>query len=132
MARDRTRYGGFLWAELVVAMGLLGVVVTGLAVSMTGFTLVNSSQWTRQRCTAAAQAQLDGLVATGRPIEPQELQRLWPRVDVRVERSPGAGSWKGLDLVQVTATTQTGRRKVTVHLARYLQRGSAPAEGGQS
>jgi type II secretory pathway pseudopilin PulG len=147
MKKNRTRCGGFLWAELVVAIGLLGVVVAGLAVSMTGFTLVNNCQWTRQRCTAAAQAQLDSLVATGRPIEPQELQRLWPRVEVQVDRSPGTGPWNGLDLLQVTATAQAGRRKITVHLARYVGRASplatqgraethdlpsAPAEGGQS
>ena len=132
MRKNKTRCGGFLWAELVVATALLGVVLAGLTVSMTGFTLVNNCQWARQRCTAAAQAQIDSLVATGRPIEPQELQRLWPHVDVRVDRAPGAGPWNGLDLLQVTATTQAGRRKITVHLARYLQRGAPSAQGGQS
>lgn len=132
MTKNRTRCGGFLWAELVVAMALLGVVVAGLAVSMNGFALVNNCHWTRQRCTAAAEAQLDSLVATGRPIERQELQRLWPRVDVRVDRAPGAGPWDGLELLQVTATAQAGPRQVTVHLARYLRRGLTPAEGGQS
>jgi type II secretory pathway pseudopilin PulG len=132
MAKNRTGYGGFLWAEMVVAMALLGVVLTGLAASMHGFSLVNDCQWARQRCTAAAQAQIDSLVATGRQIEPQELQRLWPRVEVRVDRAPGAGPWEGLELLQVTATVHAGPRKVTAHLARYLRRGSAPAEGGQS
>jgi type II secretory pathway pseudopilin PulG len=132
MKKNRTRCGGFLWAELVVAIGLLGVIVTGLMVSMNGFSLVNNCQWARQRCTAAARAQIDSLVATGRPIERPELQRLWPRVDVRVERTPGAGPWEGLELLQVTATAQAGPRKITVHLARYLPRGSVPPEGGQS
>jgi len=132
MAENRTRCGGFLWAELVVAMALLGVVLAGLTVSMNGFALVNDCQWARQRCTAAAQAQIDSLIATGRQIERPEIQRLWPRVEVRVDRSPGAGPWDGLELLQVTASAQAGPRKVAVHLARYLPRGPATAKGGQS
>jgi hypothetical protein len=128
MNKNRTRCGGFLWAEMVVAIGLLGVVLTGLAVSLRGFALINDCQWARQRCTAAAQAQIDSLVATGRPIEREELQRLWPHVEVRVDRAPGAGPWEGLELLQVTATTQAGRRHITVHLARYLGRASPPAQ----
>ncbi len=124
MNKNRTRCGGFLWAEMVVAIGLLGVVLTGLAVSLRGFALINDCQWARQRCTAAAQAQIDSLVAAGRPIEREELQRLWPRVEVRVDRSPGAGPWGGLELLQVTAATQAGRRQIKVHLARYLGRPS--------
>jgi type II secretory pathway pseudopilin PulG len=130
LMKNRTRCGGFLWAELVVATALLGVVIAGLAVSMDGFSMVNNLQWARQRCVAAAQAQLDSLAATGRPIEPQELARLWPDVEVVADRSPGTGPWDGLERIQVTATAQPGPRKVTIHLARYLRRVSA--EGGQS
>jgi type II secretory pathway pseudopilin PulG len=132
MKKNRTRCGGFLWAELAVAMTLLGVVLTGLAVSLHGFSLVNNCQWARQRCTAAAQAQIDSLVATGRPIEEQELRRLWPRVEVRVDPSPGAGPWDGLGLLQVTATTRAGPRKITVHLARYVERASSLATPGRA
>jgi hypothetical protein len=130
MDKRRIRCGGFLVAELIVATALLGLIIACLAVSMNGFSLVNDCQWARQRCTAAAGAQLDSLAATGRLIEPQELQRLWSGVAVTADRSPGVGPWEGLELVQVTATTQAGPRKVTVRLARYFQRGAA--EGGQS
>ena len=132
MQRRRVRYSGFLLAELMVATALLGLIITGMAVSMNGFSLVNDCQWARQRCTAAAQAQLDSLAATGRLIEPQEIKRLWPGVDVSVDKSAGATLWDGLELIQVTATAQAGPRKITVHLARYLRRESAAAEGGQS
>jgi len=132
MQRRRVRCSGFLLAELMVATGLLGLIIACLAVSMNGFSLVNECQWTRQRCTAAAQAQLDSLAATGRLIEPQEIKRLWPGVDVSVDKSAPAAPWDGLELIRVAATAQAGPRKVTVHLARYLRREPAVAEGGQS
>jgi type II secretory pathway pseudopilin PulG len=124
MCKKRIRCRGFLLAELMVATALLGLIMAGLAVSLNGFSMVNDSQWARQRCAAAAQAQLDGFAATGRLIDVQELNRLWPGVDVVADRSPGAGPWEGLELIQVTATAQAGPRKITVHLARYLSRAS--------
>ena len=129
MKKKRIRCRGFLFAELIVSMALLGLIIAGLAVSMNGFSLVNDYQWARQRCTAAAQAQLDSLAATGRPIEPPELQRLWPGVKVSLERAPAAAPWEGLELIEVAATAQPGPRKVTVHLARYVGRTSTHPEG---
>ena len=124
--KNRIRCSGFLLAELVVATALLGMIIAGLAVSLNGFSMVNDCQWVRQRCAAAAQAQLDGLAATGRLIEPGELKRLWPGVNVVVDRSPGAGPWEGLELIQVTTTAQAGPRRITVHLARYVGRAWVP------
>ena len=120
MEGKRIRCRGFLFAELIVSMGLLGLIITGLAVSMNGFSMVNDYQWARQRCTAAAQAQLDSIAATGRPIEPQELKRLWAGVDVATDRTPGVAPWDGLESIRVTASAQAGSKKVTVHLARYV------------
>lgn len=126
MATNARRQRGFLAAELVVATGLLGLLVAGMAVSLGGFSAFNHYLWTRQRCTAAARAQLDSLVATGRPIEPQELQRLWPQTEVAVDVQPGAPPWESLRLVTVTATAPAGARLVKVRLVRYALR-----DGGQ-
>ncbi len=120
MKKKRIRCRGFLFAELIVSMSLLGLIIAGLAVSMNGFSMVNDYQWARQRCTAAAQAQIDSIIATGHPIEPQELQRLWAGVDVVTETTPGIAPWEGLELIQVTATAQPGSKKVTARLARYV------------
>ncbi len=122
MEKKSIRCRGFLFAELIVSMGLLGLIIAGLAISMNGFSMVNDYQWSRQRCTAAAQAQLDSIVTTGRPIEPQELKRLWANVDVTTDRTPGAAPWEGLELIQVTASARAGSKKVTVRLARYVGR----------
>ncbi len=123
MVTNTRRQKGFLSAELIVATGLLGLLVAGMAVSLGGFAAFNHYLWARQRCTAAARAQLDSLVATGRPIEPQELQRLWPEAEVAVDAKPGAPPWEGLKLVEVTATAPAGARQVKVHLVRYVQKG---------
>jgi hypothetical protein len=109
-------------AELAVATGLLALLITGMAVSLGGFAAFNRYEWTRQRCTAAARAQLDSLVATGRPIEPQALKRLWPEAEVAVNVKPGAPPWEGLKLVEVTATAPAGARLVKVRLVRYVLR----------
>lgn len=122
----RTARGrGFLLAEMIVGISLLGVIIAGLAVSMNGFSMINDYQWGRQRCMAAAEAQLDSLAATGKPIETQEMQRLWPGVTVALERTAGAGAWEGLELVQVTATAQPGPHRIIVRLARYVEAVSA-------
>jgi len=119
------RCKGFLTAEMLTATVLLGLIIAGLAVSTSGLSKFNQYQWARQRCTAAALAQLESVTAGGILIEPQELNRLWPEVNVSVARTPADTPWDGLELVQVTAAS----RQVTVRLARYL-RPQPAAKGG--
>jgi len=121
------RNKGFLMAEMMTATVLLGLIIAGLAVSVNGFSKFNQYQWARQRCTAAAMAQLESATAAGIVIEPQELTRLWPDVTVSVERKPAEAPWGGLELVQVTAAS----RQVTVRLARYVRPQPAVAKGGR-
>ena len=123
MAANRTRRKGVFTAELMVGMALLGVALAGLAVSIQGISLFNRYQWTRQRCTAAAEAQLDSLAATGSLIDETEIKRLWPDVAVAIERTPGAGPWESLELLRVTATGKAGPHGVRVRLERYVKKG---------
>lgn len=117
-------------AEVLTAVGVLGVLMAGLAVSLRGFSMFNEVQWARQRCTAAAEAQLDSMTATGKPLGPRECKRTWPNVDVSLRREGGQAQWAGLELIQVTAATRAGSRTVTVHLARYVRPPADVAEGG--
>lgn len=121
MAKRYKRATAFMMTELIVALSLLGLIFAGLALSMHGFGAFNRYQWARQQCVAAAQAQLDSLTARGILIEEQTCERLWPTVVMAVRRTPGAGQWHGLELVQVNATSQAGPRQVRVALARYVQ-----------
>jgi type II secretory pathway pseudopilin PulG len=122
------RQKGFILADFLVSAGLLGLIITLLAVALGGFSKFNQCQWARQRCLAAAMAQLDSITATGSPVGAQELERLWPQVTLSVDRSPASGPWAGLELIQVTASA--GQAKV--RLVRYLRPQPAVAKGGQS
>ncbi len=123
-----TRYKGIFLADFLTSIVLLGLIIMILAAATNGFSKFNQYQWARQRCVAAATAQLDSITATGSLIEEQELQRLWPFVSVTVDRSHVQGRWEGLELVQVVAAT----KEVKVRLARYIQAQPAAAKGGQS
>lgn len=118
---------GFLVADLIVGITLFGVLMAGLAVSVYGFGAFNRYQWTRQQCIAAAAAQLDSMAARGIPIEPDECERLWPRVTLSVERAPGEDQWAGLERIGAKASAAAGARQVVVELIRYVE---SPAQAG--
>ena len=50
--------------KLIVATAVMGLILTGLALAMNGFAKFNRYQLVRQRCIAAALAQLDGCILT--------------------------------------------------------------------
>ena len=121
---------GFMLAELIVALSILGLLMAGVAVTLYGVGRFNRLLWCRQQCQAAAQAQLDSLAATGRTLDPNAVSALWPRLKTETEVRPGRGLWQGLDLVKVTASVPTGNHVVRVTLSRYEEtRGVTPGEG---
>ena len=120
MSGRNKKYGGFLFTDLVVGLIVLGVLLTGLALSLHGFAKFNHYQLLRQNCIAAAQAELDSIAATGRPIGDEDLKRLWPKVSVSIQRSAGTGQWEGMRLVKVTASGKSFRMEVKVQLSRYI------------
>jgi len=122
------RQKGFIMADFITATALLGLIIVLLATATGSFSRFNEYQWARQRCLAAATAQLDSITATGSPIEAQEIERLWPQVTVSVKRSLADGPWAGLELVQVTAAAG----QVKVRLVRYVQPQQTIVKGGQS
>ena len=119
---QRTRHKGVFTSELIIGIALLMLAMAGLTISVVGISRFNHYQWTRQRCTAAASAQLDSLAAAGEPIADAEIEQLWPTVSVAIERMPGVGPWDGLELLRVTATGKVGKRPVVVCLTRYLRK----------
>jgi len=109
----------FMLAELMVALAVLGTLMVCLALTLNGVRKFHHVLWIRQQCMAAAQAQIDSLMATGITIDPNKIATLWPRVKVETQVRPGQGQWRDLDLVQTTASGPSGRRTVSVTLARY-------------
>ena len=130
MVERMRRTNGFLMTELIVALSLLGLIFAGFAVSTHGFGAFNRYQWARQRCVAAAQAQLESLAIHGDPIADRECERLWPGVSLSVRREAGTDQWAGLQWIRVTATAPAGPRSVVVELARYVPLVQQPNEGG--
>lgn len=111
---------GWALTELIVSIGILGMIMGGLYMSMNTFRVFNKYQLIRQRCAAAAQAQLESIAATGEKISDKDNERLWPDVEISVERKDGSGDWQGLRLITVTARNVRLKKTVSVQLSRYL------------
>ena len=120
MSVKNKKYGGFLITEIVVALSILAILLVGLALSLYGFAKFNRYQLIRQQCISAAQAELDSITATGKPIPDEDFERLWPKLGVNIKRSAGTGQWQAMTLVEVTATGKSVNKEVNVKLARYV------------
>ena len=122
MSYRKRGYGGFLLAEIIVALTILSMLLAGVAFSLNGMAKFNRYQLIRQQCIAAAQAQLDSLTATGKSISDEDFQRLWPELRVSIEETEGSGQWQGMELVEVTASGKSFRKQVQIRLSRYIRR----------
>ena len=120
MTGENRKYGGFLLIELITSLTVLGILLSCLAISLSGFRRFNHLQLVRQQCTAAAQAELDSIAATGRQISNEDFERLWPKVSVSIEYSEARGQWEGLKLVKVKAKGKSFNKNVEVQLSRYI------------
>ncbi len=120
MADKKKKYRGFLLTELAISLSLLGILMVCLGVTLSDFGKFNQYQLVKQRCVAAAQAELDSFAATGGAIDEKDFKRLWPRLDVSIEQSQGDGQWEGLKLVKVRTNGDYPGGKVKVELCRYI------------
>lgn len=116
----KEKYRGFLAVEMTIALAILGLLIVGLALSMNVIVRFNRHQLVRQQCIAAIQAQLDSIAATGKPVPEEEFKRLWPKLNISIEQSPGQGQWQSMKLVKVTATGKSFRKEILVNLSRYI------------
>lgn len=129
MSRKKRKYGGFLLMEITVGLTIMAILLAGVAFSLNGMAKFNRYQLVRQHCIAAAQAELDSLTATGKPIKDEDFSRIWPRLSVSIEKSAGQGQWQGTQLVEVTASGKSFRKEVIIELSRYISWDEPLAEG---
>ena len=108
--------------ELVVSLGLLGLIITILSGQLILFSRFNDYQLVRQHCTSAAQAEIESISMTGQPIDPEQFGNLWPDVDISIKKTDGKGQWNGLKLIKVNAEADSYNRKVKVQLNRYISK----------
>jgi type II secretory pathway pseudopilin PulG len=117
---NNKRYDGFLVTEMTVALTVLGILLVGFALALHSFATFNRYQLVRQRCIAAAQAQLDSIAAIGKPIPDEDFKRLWPKLSVYIKKSVGNGQWQEMKLVEVTTKGKSFRNEVKIQLSRYI------------
>ena len=106
---------------MIVSTMVLGLITAALALALYTFSRLNHYHLITQHCIAAAQAQLDSITATGKPIPDEDFQRLWPKLNISVESTPGTAQWEGMNLAKVIASGKSYRTKVKVQLSRYIQ-----------
>jgi hypothetical protein len=123
------KYSGFFITEIVVASAILAILLVGLALTLYGFAKFNRYQLVRQQCISAAQAELDSITITGKPIPDEDFKRLWPKLGVNIKKSAGTGQWESMRLVEVTANGMCFSKEVKVQLARYVLADEPLAKG---
>lgn len=123
------KYSGFFLTEIIVASAILGILLVGLAMSLYGFAKFNRYQLVRQQCISAAQAELDSITTTGKPIPDEDFKRLWPKLDVNIISSAGTDQWQAIVLVEVTTNGMSYNKEVKVTLARYILENKPLAKG---
>jgi hypothetical protein len=116
----RRRNNGWLTVEIITSIGVLSIVFFGFIKTMSATGRLNRLLLARQQCTAAAQAQLDCIEATGEKLSSEDIARLWPGLEVAIEESAGKDDWKGLRLIKVTATNKSLHKEIKVQLCRYF------------
>ena len=117
--REHGKNGGWLLTEAAVVLAVMVVIFMALVSAMATCRHLNWLLLTRQQCLSAARAQLDSVVATGKPIDEPTIERLWPGLRVSADIRPGEGEWRGLTYCVVTATARVRKRDVEIRLCRY-------------
>ena len=112
---------GFLILEFFAVLAIFGVIFFLLATVLNSSRRMNHLQFQRQRCIASAQANLDSIAATGKPISPENNTRLWPKVTTTIEQTAGTDQYEGLTLITVTSKAKALSREAQIKLTRYFQ-----------
>ena len=120
MVDKNKKCGGFLITEMMTSLLVMGILFGCLALSLDGIRRFNHYQLTRQRCIAAAQAQLDSISVTGGQISEKDFKRLWPKLNVSIEKSDGDGQWEKLKLIKVKTKAKSFDKNVEIELTRYI------------
>lgn len=128
MSAKNLKYKGYLLTEIIVSIAVLVILILAFTMSLNGFVRFNRVQLVRQQCTAAAQAQLDSIATTGKPIPDEDFKRLWPKLNISFKQSDGTGQWQGTKLVEVEANGMGFSHPVKIRLSRYIAAESPPSQ----
>ena len=118
--KNKIKISGFIAIELHTGILLLVMLLFCFAVSMNGFARVNDYHLVKQRCIAAAQAQLDSIELTGTELSKKQFESLWPKIDCFIEQTSPTDQWKGTKLIKVSTGADSFNHKVKIELCRYI------------
>lgn len=117
----RKRNNGWILTEVAVVLFLMIVFFISMISATATFKHLNFLTLKKQQCLAAGRAQLDSIVATGKPIEEKDFKRLWPDIEVVIDRNPAQGDWEGLSCCVVVTKTKVRKRYIETKLCRYYE-----------
>ena len=119
-SRQRKTRNGWMLVDITVTISIMVMLFICLSLTMTATSGYNRLNLTRVQCLSAVQAQMDSLTARGRLIADEDMARLFEGIQISVSRKTGQGDWKGLELVSISASKQSGRQNVHIQLERYM------------
>ena len=108
--RTRTSKRGYIWAEVVVCIPIVGLLIALTAAGFTQYYRFRSESIGHQAAAWVAAGQLQRYQA-GAPLDsipPPGV--LPPEVTLKTSAKPGQGPWEGFQLVTVTATFALGEK----------------------
>ena len=118
----KNRHKGFMLTELIVVLIALTAILVSFSVLLSHVRDFGKYNLIRQHCIQAANAQLDNITATSKPLTDEKIKSLWDKVATEIEITDGQGQWGGLKLVKVKSTSFFRKKEITIELARYVQR----------
>ena len=114
-----TKNNGWILTETAVVIFLLFVFFIAMVSVTATFKHLNFLTLKKQQCLAAGRAQLDSVIATGKSIDEIDFKRLWPGIEVVIDRNPAQGDWEGLNRCVVVTKTKVRKRYIETKLCRY-------------
>lgn len=115
---------GYLLAEAIVALMVLGIILGVLSSLVASVSQASIRIFARQKCIAAALAQLDSVDFTGELLSVEQIESLWPGVQIELKQSPGTESNAGLIKYTATALIVIGDSEIISRQVRYLPENS--------
>ncbi len=112
---------GWVLTEIAVVLFVLASFFMVMVSATATFGRFNWLLQNKQRCVAAARAQVDSVVSTGQALKAEDFKRLWPNLEVAVDIRDGAGDWKGLNLCVVTTRAKARKRNIEIRLSQYYR-----------
>ena len=104
----------------MISITLLAIITAAIATLIHSFARLNHRQMARQKCLAAAAAQLDSYTINDKPLDKKTIQHLWPKLTVDTAITTGTDQWQNLTLITVTTKAETQYGPVTLKLTRYI------------